>query len=171
MFADPPPWYRRLRLTDAELFRGMCAKVVARGAIVFKTFNQTGAENVSLDARFPIRPVMFVAGDDAAPQAACHGARALHRDLAGCAGGIPRMRMRCPVHSGGFAQSSSTRICGSGSVIVARKPSSATLPTNRRRSGPRRLWIRSSTARSSTASVPIREWILFILHEPMTAPA
>ena len=38
----------------------------APGAAVFKTLNQTGAENMGAATRFPIRPVMFVAGDDAA---------------------------------------------------------------------------------------------------------
>jgi 8-hydroxy-5-deazaflavin:NADPH oxidoreductase len=36
----------------------------APGAAVFKTFNQTGAENMDKAAQFPLRPVMFVAGDD-----------------------------------------------------------------------------------------------------------
>ncbi|HEY2538389.1 MAG TPA: NADPH-dependent F420 reductase [Stellaceae bacterium] len=36
----------------------------APGASVFKSFNQTGAENMGAAARFPVRPVMFVAGDD-----------------------------------------------------------------------------------------------------------
>ncbi len=39
---------------------------LAPGALVFKTFNQTGFENMA-DARpYASRPVMFVAGDDAA---------------------------------------------------------------------------------------------------------
>ena len=38
----------------------------ASGASVFKSFNQTGAENMDKASRFPVRPVMFVAGDDAA---------------------------------------------------------------------------------------------------------
>ena len=38
--------------------------VWASGAAVFKTLNQTGAENIDKAALFPIRPVMFVAGDD-----------------------------------------------------------------------------------------------------------
>jgi hypothetical protein len=38
--------------------------VWAPGAAVFKTLNQTGAENMDKAALFPIRPVMFVAGDD-----------------------------------------------------------------------------------------------------------
>ncbi len=38
----------------------------AKGASVFKCFNQTGAENMADAARYPTRPVMFVAGDDAA---------------------------------------------------------------------------------------------------------
>ncbi len=37
----------------------------AKGAFVFKTLNQTGAENMAEIGRFPTRPVMFVAGDDA----------------------------------------------------------------------------------------------------------
>ena len=38
---------------------------MAPAALVFKTFNQTGFENMA-DARgYPTRPVMFVAGDDA----------------------------------------------------------------------------------------------------------
>jgi predicted dinucleotide-binding enzyme len=36
----------------------------ARGAAVFKTLNQTGAENMEKASHYPIRPVMFVAGDD-----------------------------------------------------------------------------------------------------------
>ncbi len=38
----------------------------AKGASVFKCFNQTGAENMADAARYAVRPVMFVAGDDAA---------------------------------------------------------------------------------------------------------
>jgi 8-hydroxy-5-deazaflavin:NADPH oxidoreductase len=38
----------------------------APGAAVFKAMNQIGAENMDKAARFPVRPVMFVAGDDAA---------------------------------------------------------------------------------------------------------
>lgn len=38
----------------------------ARGAAVFKTLNQTGAENMEKASHYPIRPVMFVAGDDEA---------------------------------------------------------------------------------------------------------
>jgi predicted dinucleotide-binding enzyme len=38
----------------------------ARGAAVFKTFNQTGAENMARAEAFSPRPVMFIAGDDAA---------------------------------------------------------------------------------------------------------
>jgi predicted dinucleotide-binding enzyme len=38
----------------------------APGASVFKSLNQTGAENMAQASRFPVRPVMFVAGDDAA---------------------------------------------------------------------------------------------------------
>jgi predicted dinucleotide-binding enzyme len=38
----------------------------ASGAAVFKTLNQTGAENMAKASSFPIRPVMFVAGDDSA---------------------------------------------------------------------------------------------------------
>jgi 8-hydroxy-5-deazaflavin:NADPH oxidoreductase len=38
----------------------------AAGAAVFKTFNHTGAGNMGIAARFDHRPVMFVAGDDAA---------------------------------------------------------------------------------------------------------
>lgn len=34
------------------------------GAAVFKTLNQIGAQNMDKAALFPIRPVMFVAGDD-----------------------------------------------------------------------------------------------------------
>ncbi len=37
----------------------------ARGAAVFKSLNQTGAENMETAALFAVRPVMFVAGDDA----------------------------------------------------------------------------------------------------------
>ena len=36
----------------------------ARPAAVFKTLNQIGAENLDKAALFPVRPVMFVAGDD-----------------------------------------------------------------------------------------------------------
>jgi 8-hydroxy-5-deazaflavin:NADPH oxidoreductase len=36
----------------------------APGASVFKTLNQTGAENMDKVSQFPVRPVMFVAGDD-----------------------------------------------------------------------------------------------------------
>jgi 8-hydroxy-5-deazaflavin:NADPH oxidoreductase len=36
----------------------------APGAAVFKTLNQTGAENMEKASSYPIRPVMFVAGDD-----------------------------------------------------------------------------------------------------------
>ena len=36
----------------------------APGASVFKTLNQTGAENMDKASQFPVRPVMFVAGDD-----------------------------------------------------------------------------------------------------------
>jgi hypothetical protein len=36
----------------------------AAGAAVFKTLNQIGADNMDKTALFPIRPVMFVAGDD-----------------------------------------------------------------------------------------------------------
>jgi predicted dinucleotide-binding enzyme len=36
----------------------------ASGAAVFKTLNQTGAENMEKASSFPVRPVMFVAGDD-----------------------------------------------------------------------------------------------------------
>jgi 8-hydroxy-5-deazaflavin:NADPH oxidoreductase len=38
----------------------------AVGASVFKSFNQTGAENMAKASLFPMRPVMFVAGDDEA---------------------------------------------------------------------------------------------------------
>lgn len=38
----------------------------APGASVFKSLNQTGAENMEKAALFPVKPVMFVAGDDAA---------------------------------------------------------------------------------------------------------
>ena len=38
----------------------------AKGAAVFKTLNQTGAENMAEAARFAVKPAMFVAGDDAA---------------------------------------------------------------------------------------------------------
>jgi 8-hydroxy-5-deazaflavin:NADPH oxidoreductase len=38
----------------------------AKGASVFKTLNHTGAENMANAARFKVKPVMFVAGDDAA---------------------------------------------------------------------------------------------------------
>lgn len=39
---------------------------LAPGASVFKTFNQTGAENMAAARRYGAPPVMFVAGDDAA---------------------------------------------------------------------------------------------------------
>jgi len=38
----------------------------AASASVFKTLNQTGAENMTMASRFDRRPVMLVAGDDAA---------------------------------------------------------------------------------------------------------
>ena len=38
----------------------------AQGAAVFKTLNQTGADNMAEAARFPVKPSMFVAGDDQA---------------------------------------------------------------------------------------------------------
>jgi 8-hydroxy-5-deazaflavin:NADPH oxidoreductase len=38
----------------------------APGASVFKSFNQTGAENMAKVSLFPVRPVMLVAGDDEA---------------------------------------------------------------------------------------------------------
>jgi len=38
----------------------------APGVSVFKSFNQTGAENMAAASQFPVRPVMFVAGDDEA---------------------------------------------------------------------------------------------------------
>jgi 8-hydroxy-5-deazaflavin:NADPH oxidoreductase len=41
----------------------------ARGAAVFKTFNQTGAENMATAAGFDHPPAMFVAGDDAGRKA------------------------------------------------------------------------------------------------------
>jgi predicted dinucleotide-binding enzyme len=37
---------------------------LAPGAFVFKAFNQTGFENMADARRYPVRPVMFVAGDD-----------------------------------------------------------------------------------------------------------
>ena len=40
--------------------------VWASGAAVFKALNQTGAENIERAAEYPMRPVMFVAGDDEA---------------------------------------------------------------------------------------------------------
>jgi hypothetical protein len=36
----------------------------APGAAVFKTLNQIGADSMDKAARFPVRPVMFIAGDD-----------------------------------------------------------------------------------------------------------
>lgn len=38
----------------------------AKGAAVFKTLNTTGAENMADPDAYPTKPVMFVAGDDAA---------------------------------------------------------------------------------------------------------
>jgi predicted dinucleotide-binding enzyme len=38
----------------------------AKGASVFKALNTTGAENMGDPSAYPMRPVMFVAGDDAA---------------------------------------------------------------------------------------------------------
>jgi 8-hydroxy-5-deazaflavin:NADPH oxidoreductase len=38
--------------------------VWAKGAAVFKTLNQTGAENMAKASQYPTLPVMFVAGDD-----------------------------------------------------------------------------------------------------------
>ena len=40
--------------------------VWTKRAAVFKTLNQTGAENMETASLYPIRPVMFVAGDDEA---------------------------------------------------------------------------------------------------------
>jgi len=42
----------------------------AKGASVFKTLNHTGAENMANATRFKLKPVMFVAGDDAAKKPA-----------------------------------------------------------------------------------------------------
>src|SRR5437899_1869355 len=39
---------------------------VGKGAAVFKTLNQTSAENMEKASLYPIRPVMFIAGDDEA---------------------------------------------------------------------------------------------------------
>jgi predicted dinucleotide-binding enzyme len=38
---------------------------MGEGAAVFKTLNQTGAENMADAGRFETKPAMFVAGDDA----------------------------------------------------------------------------------------------------------
>lgn len=38
----------------------------AKGAAVFKALNHTGADNMANAAHFKVKPVMFVAGDDAA---------------------------------------------------------------------------------------------------------
>jgi hypothetical protein len=38
----------------------------APGAAVFRTLNQIGADSMDKAALFPVRPVMFVAGDDPA---------------------------------------------------------------------------------------------------------
>jgi hypothetical protein len=38
----------------------------APGAAVFKTLNQIGADSMDKAALFPVRPVMFIAGDDPA---------------------------------------------------------------------------------------------------------
>lgn len=49
-------------------FDGSGAEAIAQwavGAHVFKTLNQTGAENIGRAGAFPVRPMMFVAGDDA----------------------------------------------------------------------------------------------------------
>ena len=48
-------------LSGGEMVAGWAA-----GAAVFKTLNQTGAENMAQARAFAVRPVMFVAGDDAA---------------------------------------------------------------------------------------------------------
>jgi predicted dinucleotide-binding enzyme len=45
----------------------------AKGASVFKTLNTTGAENMGDPAAYPAKPVMFVAGDDAARKPAVLG--------------------------------------------------------------------------------------------------
>lgn len=45
----------------------------AKGATVFKTLNQTGAENMDQASAFKIKPVMFVAGDDAGTKPAVMG--------------------------------------------------------------------------------------------------
>jgi hypothetical protein len=37
----------------------------ARGAAVYKTFNQTGSDNMELSGKFSPKPVMFYCGDDA----------------------------------------------------------------------------------------------------------
>jgi len=42
---------------------------LAKGARVFKTLNQTGAENMAQPAKFNPRAMMYVAGDDAAGKA------------------------------------------------------------------------------------------------------
>ena len=42
----------------------------ARGASVFKTLNQTGAENMGEARGYSTKPVMFVAGDDASKKPA-----------------------------------------------------------------------------------------------------
>jgi predicted dinucleotide-binding enzyme len=47
--------------SGGEMVAGWC-----RGAFVFKSFNQTGFEIMADPGRFQPRPVMFVAGDDAA---------------------------------------------------------------------------------------------------------
>lgn len=39
---------------------------LAKGAKVYKTFNQTGWENMANPTDYPFKPVMFVCGDDAA---------------------------------------------------------------------------------------------------------
>lgn len=69
------------RLALAPVAEGSgAAHVAARapGAAVFKTLNQTGAENLAAAAAYDPRPVMFVAGDDPAGKASVLG---LARDL------------------------------------------------------------------------------------------
>ncbi len=46
---------------------------LAPGAFIFKTLNQTGAENIAAARRYPHPPAMFVAGDDPARKAVVLG--------------------------------------------------------------------------------------------------
>jgi predicted dinucleotide-binding enzyme len=69
---------------------------LAPRAFIFKTLNQTGAENLGRARRFPTPPVMYVAGDDAARKEIVRG---LVRDL-GFEGGRRRPTRERPASRG-----------------------------------------------------------------------